>query len=89
MLNESEIDALLAQRGYRRVASPEPHLWRSWLWVAPIREGAILTKLCHGTYGLDEEGLHWLLDHYCELKSEYYTDEQRRKNAARMSTSAK
>lgn len=89
-MTESELDAILAQRGYRRVPSPDPHLWRSWLWVEPIRENPISTKLCQWwTNGLDEAGLHWLLDHYCELRSPEYTDEQRARNANRMSIKSK
>lgn len=72
-----QIDALLAARGYRRI---EPPTWRSWLWVEPLRDDALPTKLCQWGSQLKPDGLHWLLDHYCELKSEYYTDEDRAEN---------
>ena len=79
MTNE-EIDALLASRGYRRIASPYTDCWRGWLWVEPIRPDGIPTKLCQWYFGLDAGGLNWLLDHYCELKDKYYSDEQRANN---------
>lgn len=78
-MTEAEIDALLASRGYRRIASPD-RFWRSWLWVEPLRDDAVATKLCQGTYGVNSDGLNWLLDHYCELKGGYYTDSQRANN---------
>jgi len=85
-MDEATCDHLLANRGYRRVESPVAPAWRSWLWVQPIREHAIPTKLCAGPMlNLSEKGLHALLDLYCELKGEYYSDEDRARNVLRMS----
>lgn len=78
-MNDNTLNTILAQRGYQRIPSPDS-MWRSWLWVAPIRDDGIPTKLCNGQWNLTPEGLHWLLDHDCELKSQYYSDEQRANN---------
>jgi hypothetical protein len=72
-MSDNTLDTLLAQRGYQRIASPD-RMWRSWLWVAPIRDDGIPTKLCNGQWNLTSEGLHWLLE------SQYYSDEQRTHN---------
>lgn len=86
MMRDDEIAAILAERGYKRVESPDG-LFRTWLWVAPDREGPVLaTKLCMWEFNLSPAGLHFLLDHDCELKSAYYTDADRARNAARMGT---
>lgn len=86
-MRDEEITTILAQRGYKRVESPDGS-FRTWLWVAPDRDGEVIaTKLCQGWLGnLSPEGLHFLLDHDCELKSAYYTDADRARNAARMGT---
>ncbi|SRR5216683_2336637 len=84
-MNEANLDALLAQRGYRRIHYPsDPSLW-----VAPIRAGAMATKLLYVWDGLEEDGLHFLLDHYVELKAEGYTNEQRAEHVLCMSLNAK
>lgn len=83
-LSYEQIENILSERGYQRVKSPVPE-WRSWFWVAPLSEDAIPTKLCHTFWGLSEEGLHFLLDHYCELLGGYWTDRDRARNAARAS----
>lgn len=81
-----EITAILSERGYRRVESPDGS-FRTWLWVAPDRDGPVIaTKLCMWEFNLDPDGLNELIDHYCELKTPNYTDEQRARNAARMGT---
>lgn len=88
-MTEAQLDAILASRGYQRIPSPDP-LWRAWLWVCPMRENALPTKLCQWWAGnLSEEGLHMLLDQNCELKTKYYTDAQRERNICRMSLQAK
>ncbi len=88
-MTEEELDAILASRGYERIASPDPQ-WRAWLWVRPIREHAIATKLCQKMlYNLSESGIHGLLDRDCELKTKYYTDEDRKHSVYRMSLQAK
>jgi len=88
-MTEEELDAILASRGYERIASPDLQ-WRAWLWVRPIREHAIATKLCQKIlYNLSESAVHMLLDQGCELKTKYYTDAQREHNVYRMSVQAK
>jgi len=83
-MRDEEITAVLTERGYRRVSSPDGS-FRSWLWVAPDRDGEVVaTKLCMWEFNLSPNGLHWLLDFNCELKSSYHTDEQRARNIARM-----
>lgn len=87
-MTEQQLNAILASRGYQRIPSPDP-MWRSWLWVQPIREDAIPTKLCQWWTDLSEEGLRILLDQNCELKTRYYTDAQRERNQCRMSLQAR
>ncbi|MBO0790289.1 MAG: hypothetical protein J2P36_04995 [Ktedonobacteraceae bacterium] len=84
MMTKEQLHTILAQRGYQQVESPDT-AWRTWLWVAPLRENAIPTKLCDWACLLTEEGLHFLLDHNCELKSPYYSDEDRAANRNRAS----
>lgn len=80
-MTEQELTDILTQRGYRLVDDKRP-IYRLDLVVEPIREDAIPTKLCQkiDLINLSAEGLHFKLGHYCELKGQYYTDEQRRNN---------
>lgn len=75
-MTEETLNTILAHRGYQRVQHPD-----GWLWVKPVgRTDGIPTRLCDWYPSLSEEGLYWRLDHYCELKPDYYTDEQRKNN---------